>query len=656
MTFWPRARLTLIEFFSRASKASLPLDDIPSYPPPKAGLPLVDVHQLLRKHQDQLLSIRTTLGLEPEFYQTQIEPVFLRYARFVHLLPASENHHHRAAGGLLHHGLEVAFLATQATEHDVPYASPLLDLTPTERRDRHRCWRVAVCLAALVHDLAKPVTDVQVQDESGNDVWPPFTESLYDWALTRRLERYYVHWTPHRHAQHEHLNGLLVARILGSDLLTYINRFEPRLIVQLISAISAPSADHPIARYVQPADQRSTQRDLATHHVNPLMLTGAMPIERSLVDAMRQLLACDAWSINVNGARLWVFKEGVFIVWKQAAAEICALLRKQHIAGIPQAPSTLAEILCEKGIAVPWVDETGEHALWRVAPDRLQNPNSVTLSMLRLAHAQTLFEHGIPAPTTGVIAGQRSGGPVEVDEPIPVIDGDTGVAFTDWEPDRAEVSSDRPNGSEPPTDEAQPIETAATQIDRPIIDALCTVLSASDLYPDPLLPQNLLEPLIQVDGRYYVPYLTLGEHKLALLNQLKARSWLVPLDDNPQVYVHPVGKTRALRFSEPLQEALSQLAKTPVPTPPVKPSQPRAPVALPKDETHSDDPRTRFNSALAELCAQTSAPSLTLSWPDWVAYFLERGVDRLYIRRCTEDSDHLRIEGDQVTVAITHAV
>jgi conjugal transfer pilus assembly protein TraI len=32
----------------------------------------------------------------------------LRLAAFVHLLPASQAHHHRGAGGMLRHSLEVA--------------------------------------------------------------------------------------------------------------------------------------------------------------------------------------------------------------------------------------------------------------------------------------------------------------------------------------------------------------------------------------------------------------------------------------------------------------------------------------------------------------------------------------------------------------------
>ncbi|MEA1053921.1 TraI domain-containing protein, partial [Lamprobacter modestohalophilus] len=49
-------------------------------------------------------------------WATYIEPVICRYAAFVHLLPASEAHHHCGSGGLLRHGLEVAFRATMLSQ------------------------------------------------------------------------------------------------------------------------------------------------------------------------------------------------------------------------------------------------------------------------------------------------------------------------------------------------------------------------------------------------------------------------------------------------------------------------------------------------------------------------------------------------------------
>ncbi|QCT95440.1 hypothetical protein FEV13_00380 (plasmid) [Stutzerimonas degradans] len=38
-------------------------------------------------------------GLAPEDYDAYLKPIFVAYAELVHLLPASENHHHNTPGG-----------------------------------------------------------------------------------------------------------------------------------------------------------------------------------------------------------------------------------------------------------------------------------------------------------------------------------------------------------------------------------------------------------------------------------------------------------------------------------------------------------------------------------------------------------------------------
>ncbi|MCV5855159.1 TraI domain-containing protein, partial [Escherichia coli] len=90
-------------------------EEIPRYPPFAKGLPMAPVDKVLQTQNELIQKIRSTLGFTQEEYDRLVMPVIGRYAAFVHLLPASEAHHHRGAGGLFRHGLEVAFWATQAS-------------------------------------------------------------------------------------------------------------------------------------------------------------------------------------------------------------------------------------------------------------------------------------------------------------------------------------------------------------------------------------------------------------------------------------------------------------------------------------------------------------------------------------------------------------
>jgi conjugal transfer pilus assembly protein TraI len=72
----------------------------PRYPPFQEGLPATDPRRLLAPQWEIVRSIQHTLALERADFERLVLPVIERYAAFVHLLPASERHHHRLAGGL----------------------------------------------------------------------------------------------------------------------------------------------------------------------------------------------------------------------------------------------------------------------------------------------------------------------------------------------------------------------------------------------------------------------------------------------------------------------------------------------------------------------------------------------------------------------------
>ncbi|NMS58705.1 MobH family relaxase, partial [Vibrio parahaemolyticus] len=131
-------------------------------------------------------------------------PVIQRYAAFVHLLPASESHHHRGAGGLFRHGLEVAFWAAQASE-SVIFS---IEGTPRERRDNEPRWRLASCFSGLLHDVGKPLSDVSITDKDGSITWNPYSESLHDWAHRHEIDRYFIRWRDKRHKRHEQFSLL----------------------------------------------------------------------------------------------------------------------------------------------------------------------------------------------------------------------------------------------------------------------------------------------------------------------------------------------------------------------------------------------------------------------------------------------------------------
>lgn len=99
-----------------------------------------------------------------------------RFAELAQLFPASENHHHSHAGGLLDHSLEAACYAARLRQS---YLFPP-DAVPEDQAAQSERWTTVIIYAALLHDLGKLITDIEVEDVSGKRWFPwhgPLTQS-----------------------------------------------------------------------------------------------------------------------------------------------------------------------------------------------------------------------------------------------------------------------------------------------------------------------------------------------------------------------------------------------------------------------------------------------------------------------------------------------
>jgi hypothetical protein len=91
--------------------------------------------------------------------------------------------------------------------------------------------------------------------------------------------------------------------------------------------------------------------------------------------------------------------EGLHVVWPAGAEDVVALLAADKVPGIPRDPDTLADILLERGLAVPQREGDGVHRYWRLAPAPLARDGQVvTLSMLRLASPELVLAGAPPVP------------------------------------------------------------------------------------------------------------------------------------------------------------------------------------------------------------------------------------------------------------------
>jgi conjugal transfer pilus assembly protein TraI len=370
-----------------------PEEEIPRYPPFMKGLPAAPVERILSSQGELIKAIEHALSLPDDLYQTIAEPVIARYAAFSHLLPASESHHHRGAGGLFRHGLEVAHWATQAAQGCL-FAT---QATPRERKEQELRWRLAVCFAGLLHDIGKPVSDIAVVDREGKQLWNPCEENLTDWASQHGIDRYFLRWRENRHKRHEQFSALVIERVITRASRTYLLSSGPDIMQAMLEAIHGLDRGAKLYELVMAADRKSVERDLKAHHHTVDSAMG-MPVEKYLFDAMRRLIKSGHWLANEKGARVWRFKEGIHIVWRTGAQDIVDLLAKDKVPGIPRDEDTLADILIERGLALPKTLPDGRHyRYWRMQPQGLD----VVLYMLRLASTELIFSNEPPVAIEG---------------------------------------------------------------------------------------------------------------------------------------------------------------------------------------------------------------------------------------------------------------
>ncbi|QPK61626.1 TraI domain-containing protein [Methylomonas sp. LL1] len=480
-----RQRLFGVESAPVAQVATTMDEDVPRYPPFMKGLPAAPVERILTSQTELIASIEQALAMPDSLYQTIAAPVIRRYAAFSHLLPASESHHHRGAGGLFRHGLEVAHWATLASQGSLFATSA----SPKERKAQELRWRLAVCFAGLLHDIGKPVADIAVVDAQGQHTWNPCDENITDWALRNEIDRYFLRWRDNRHKRHEQFSALVIERVLTREARTFILESGPDIMQAMLETINGLDRGSKVYALVITADCKSVERDLKAHYQNIDSALG-MPVEKYLFDAMRRLVKSGQWTVNEKGARLWRFEDGLHIVWRAGAQDIVTLLAKDKVPGIPRDEDTLADILIERGLAIPksWPDGR-QYRYWQMQPEGLDNP----LYLLRLKSAELIFS-GEP-PT--VVAAH------EINEP------DVNATAVKTEPVTNQAQhisklaktknvaalkqsqrTDNPKPVEPKEPQIEPAHDTSAELDLPVLESAPGISNSLPSDPDQGVSQS----------------------------------------------------------------------------------------------------------------------------------------------------------------------
>ncbi|EJH7016007.1 helicase/relaxase domain-containing protein [Salmonella enterica] len=348
-------------------------------------------HLLATPLRQQLLKIiwqRTSLSgaLFAELYQAPVS----RFAERVQLLPASEYHHHSHPGGLLDHTLEVmAFAAKLRQRHLLPAGA-----APEDQAREAEAWTAGIIYAALLHDVGKIATDIEVSTDD-NQPW-------YPWQLPLNRPYRLKYHKKRDHRLHPVAGSLLAAQILPVTALNWLAQYR-ELYTSFLYCISGHYDQAGImGELVQEADRASVAQFMGAN-ASTALERPQPSLPKQILTALRELVQSEFKLSNANsGSDGWLTDDALWLISKTTADRIRAWLLQQGVTGVPDSNVRLFDEMQSYGLIIPTPEGK---AIWActISADSGWSPGC-PLTLLRLSPSRiwnTPEER--PAPFAGQI-------------------------------------------------------------------------------------------------------------------------------------------------------------------------------------------------------------------------------------------------------------
>lgn len=252
------------------------------------------------------------------------------YAEFVQLMPASESHHHAHAGGLLVHTLEMVLAAlTWRNGHFLPEGAAVEQIAA-----EHDQWTYVVFFAALLHDIAKPMTDLRIQWRAAQMTealrWTPVAGSLVQVTQGRTLPEYRVEFTSKAardYGAHSRLALTILHQIAPVSALRMLAS-TPQAMDALARFLSGQDKTSLVARIVRRADQVSAAHALLSGSRARFATAKSVPLIELLMGALRSMVREGGdLPLNRSGAAGWIYDGSAWFVAKRLADAVRAWIK-----------------------------------------------------------------------------------------------------------------------------------------------------------------------------------------------------------------------------------------------------------------------------------------------------------------------------------------
>lgn len=440
-------------------------EPIPSYPQRGHAVPAAPPDLLIQSQRELIDKLHQVSAFSRADFDAYVLPAIRNYAAEVHLLPASESHHHYGQGGLFRHGLEVAFNATRACEGKIfgydHWASERARLVPR--------WRMCALLGGMLHDLGKSVIDVGAIDETGTKMWVPHVCSLWSWLERNQLDHYYITWkSGPRHKRHEAITPITMHRVIPEHTRNWLSEVgsEP-LDAMTFALIHDQDTNNPLTAMITKADSLSVERDIknSRERLAASGMGGQRSLASRLIRAMHDQIQSGAWRLNEVGSPIWVTTEGIFGLYPAILESAVTVLRAEGDKSLPAEASSYLDVLSDFGVLQDNITAAGHvHHTWNLRIFAINRGKSVQIDQkaLRFAREDVLPKSMVLPATVNVELLDENKQPIRQGTvvPPPVQAAATQVATPpNGASGHAEASPEPSNESRPPA----PIQPRRTQ-------------------------------------------------------------------------------------------------------------------------------------------------------------------------------------------------
>ncbi|NVP00678.1 TraI domain-containing protein [Photobacterium damselae subsp. damselae] len=364
-------------------------DDVIGYPPSPRGLPIVANETLLANLNKDIQRIRSEIGVNDADFEKYIYPAFRNLICFVHLVPASEYHHHSTGGGLVYHSLDVA---KRCMRRSFNVQFPSINGTTADANLANSRWRIACVLAGLYHDVGKVVSDMEITDKTGVIKWDYYKgQTIFEWALENNIDRYFIKWVSNRHGNHKITSTAFLQKLIPAEFFSWIDEHIDGKAInnQLLNGIMAEKENQIISSIVIKADADSVRQDHITKRTHLSNEAIRVPLYELIFDTIKYLTLGGHFKINTKGYEIWNLDSGFYISWNAALES--NIYKELDLLGIeyPKDPDVLAGILHEHGYIQSNNNDKGNDFYFKIKPEIFGKKN-IELKVVKLSQPAML--------------------------------------------------------------------------------------------------------------------------------------------------------------------------------------------------------------------------------------------------------------------------